>query len=290
MLSVILLISCLVLSESLRLNYDDHADYDGSKPKHHVPFDLSRIPMFHEDGCQKLELYPPGQHKFIDGTWPICYDVVTPAKGCVVLNAGAFDDISFDTSLAKKGCEVHTFDPTLEQVALRVPGAGKVAKEAENNHIRLYDAGFLGNDTTFNAGEMPYTWPGIGYGSETNTKPWRMVTLGGALKEIGHSQIDLLKFDIEGAEWPFLSEALSNPETRKVFSKGQIRQINMEVHFMPPPGDRFTRSSMHPKNAEERNQGFSQILKDLESTGFQMVWHEPNDQWCHNVAFVWKQA
>merc|ERR1712117_637201 len=99
-----------------------------------------------------------------------------------------------------------------------------------------------------------------------------MTTLGGAMKELGHTKLDVLKFDIEGAEWYFLEEALADPETRKMLQSGRVRQIMLEAHFMPPRGGEYTQAPDHPSDTQVQNDKFERMLNDVESCGFKLFW------------------
>ena len=53
----------------------------------------------------------------MDGGWSVCLDSLAPAD-CVVYSAGSHAEVGFDLAMARRGCSVHAFDPTMEQLGL----------------------------------------------------------------------------------------------------------------------------------------------------------------------------
>ena len=135
----------------------------------------------------------------LDGGYHICEDAeVAPVRPCLVYSFGIRKDFSFDDDISKTfGCEVHSFDPNDGQ-----------------------------KDHQHSPGVMFHKL-GIG-GSNVNTPArWKLRTLYTIRNELGHAKrrLDVLKLDIEGAEW------LSIPEMLKNGSIDDVRQLIVEFHI-----------------------------------------------------------
>eukprot|EP00966_Prymnesium_polylepis_P166004 3837496-Prymnesium_polylepis.1 len=54
--------------------------------------------------------------------WPVCYDRPLGGDGgdCLVYSFGIAGDFHFDDMMARRGCEVHSFDPTEATMALHM--------------------------------------------------------------------------------------------------------------------------------------------------------------------------
>lgn len=131
-------------------------------------------------------------------------------RKCIVYGMGIADDSSFEQQMQQHGCETHAFDCTVD------PKAPSVANKKFNFHhwcIGSHDnVSFAGN--TYVNGDR---------GSLTSEKKMQFKTLAETMKDLGHTYIDLLKFDIEGFEWPlFKTELLTiaNPP----------EQLSFELH------------------------------------------------------------
>lgn len=128
-------------------------------------------------------------------------------KNCIVYGAGIADDSSFEEKMAKMGCEVHAFDCTLRGNESSVTGKkfqfhnwclGTPASFEENNYAK-------------------------------NQKGWNYAffSVSEAMKKLGHQQLDVLKFDIEGFEWNlFENDLLKGLLT----TKARPKQLTFELH------------------------------------------------------------
>jgi FkbM family methyltransferase len=135
------------------------------------------------------------------GGWAIPRDVIGPAWVCYCAGAGI--DISFDLALARRfGCEVLTLDPTeesREHVARAAAGEPRlrfqqVAVWSSDGDLRMYRAADPAH-RTLSADNLQRT-------DRTTTVPAR--SLASLMREHGHDRIDLLKLDVEGAEYELL--------------------------------------------------------------------------------------
>jgi FkbM family methyltransferase len=176
--------------------------------------------------CRKMHWF--GSHG--DGGYNVCTDHLIPGN-CVVYSLGTRENPSFDLELGKYGCEVHSFDPTLRQ-----QGLSTAAKLDKTSNVTFHDVGIGGRSMIHAAGKAPWQWPGLGYGRESNDRPWTFRTLDSLMRELGHSRIDVLKMDVEGAEWPLLEHLLSSARSRDLLASGAlVRQFILEVHLLPRP-------------------------------------------------------
>jgi FkbM family methyltransferase len=135
------------------------------------------------------------------GGWAVPRDVIRP--GWVCYCAGAGIDISFDLALAQRfGCEVVTLDPTDESadhVARAAAGEPKlrfeqVAVWSSDGELRMYRAADPAHQT-LSADDLQRT-------DRATTVAAR--SLPSLMRELGHERIDLLKLDVEGAEYELL--------------------------------------------------------------------------------------
>lgn len=142
-------------------------------------------------------------------------DPATVTKVSVVYALGAGMDISFEEELiARTGCHVHVYDPTPRSVAwmedrFKAPGITNAASDK----ISIHPLGIWSDDKKlrFYAPKNPEH---VSY-SLTNLQSTdefievECVSLGTAMKRNGHDHIDLLKLNVEGAEYAILNAAFN---------------------------------------------------------------------------------
>ncbi|KAG8462998.1 hypothetical protein KFE25_001771 [Diacronema lutheri] len=169
-----------------------------------------------------------------DGGWDVCWDGHTQG-GCVVYSAGTFNDPSFDLAIAARGCEVHAFDPTLDELGL----ASSIRTSlGANPNVTFHRVGLGGRDLIHPTGTAPWQFPGIGFGRFANGQPWELRTLESLMRSLGHARLSVLKVDVEGAEWPLLERILSDSRMRRRLRAGELfRQLLVEVHLLPSEAD-----------------------------------------------------
>jgi Methyltransferase domain len=160
------------------------------------------------DACQVSQKI--GGHRksgsFIDGQYAVCLDslrIATKTKNCLVYSFGVGNDWTFDESMHEAGCEVHSFDPSLG-----IP-----------SHKRNFQHWFHNWGLTGNIGTVDPSWDLVSY-SETR-------------RQLNHQtrKVNVLKMDIEGAEWNFLRDAMHDS------SLDFIDQLILEVHTIIGPGN-----------------------------------------------------
>jgi len=145
------------------------------------------------------------------GDWHV--DPHDLGRSTVVYSLGVGDDISFDLGLIERfGCEVHAFDPTPSTVAWlarqSLPSNFHFhpwAIAAQDGVLTLYPR--VKKDGTLS--DVMYTHVAeegaAGHGIEVPA-----FTLATAMRKLNHQHIDVLKMDIEGAEYDVLA-GLSPP-------------------------------------------------------------------------------
>ncbi|KAF0305033.1 Methyltransferase-like protein 24 [Amphibalanus amphitrite] len=135
-----------------------------------------------------------------DGSKMVCMDaeVAPPSGSCLAYSFGVANDWSFDRAMYEHGCEVHSFDPSVNHTEGRTP-FGPIFRRQ----------GLSGDENT------------------TREDGWIVMTLGDTMDSLGHGDRTLhyLKVDVEGAEWTWL-----DVEHEEVLSC--VRQLAMEVHFL----------------------------------------------------------
>jgi FkbM family methyltransferase len=137
------------------------------------------------------------------GGWEIVPQNLTPNS--VVYSFGVGDDASFDTALIDKyGVTVHAFDPTPKSVAW-------VKKQGFSPQFVMHEYGIADFDGTVsfnppeNSEHMSHTiLSRPSTRSHAITVPVKRLTT--IMRELGHSHINLLKMDIEGAEYGVISD------------------------------------------------------------------------------------
>jgi Methyltransferase domain len=143
-------------------------------------------------------------YQMIDGQKSVCMqpDVGPRLNDCVVYSIGISNDWTFDDALAKFGCQIYAFDPSLNKSSYdRTP------------QIHFYNIGIGAEDVERD--------PATG---------WRLMTLQSIHRMLqslhGDVPIDYLKMDIEWAEWDVLPQIILSGMLSKV------KQVALEIHFI----------------------------------------------------------
>jgi len=173
------------------------------------------------------------------GEWWVCPDQLGPRS--VVYSLGIGTDITFDLSLIEThGLTLHAFDPT--------PGAIDFVK------AQSLPAGFAWHPIGIGARDGTATFfPPENPAHISHTIVDRAATSGRAItveirrlstlmRDLNHQSIDVLKMDIEGAEYEVLDDVLA--------SGLAVRQILVEFHHrFPEIGVDRTRHAVNALNA-----------------------------------------
>ncbi|GAU89551.1 hypothetical protein RvY_02090 [Ramazzottius varieornatus] len=175
----------------------------------------------------------------LDGSKTICLDAMY-FNNCLIYSFGIGDDWSFDDELHDAGCEIYSFDPTISLQAYR------------RNRKHWF-----------------YPW---GLQTEANTtKKWEMLTLNNIKHRLRHEhrRIDILKMDVEGAEWKFFQ---SGPRDFR-----EIGQLIVEFHlFMKEKRNRLHKLPAKkelPLALQLANR--VQLLRGLKNSGLTLFHFDP---------------
>jgi FkbM family methyltransferase len=151
------------------------------------------------------------------GGWTICLDLLSQGKP-VVYSVGLGHDISFDVALAKiTRCEIFGFDPTPKTQSW-------LATQSPPECFHYIPLGLADRD-----GVADFSMPSDPTFDDfslvrRNSGPFiacEVRRLGSLAKQLGHSKIDLLKMDIEGAEYQVIDD----------ICEGTLLPLQMLVEF-----------------------------------------------------------
>jgi FkbM family methyltransferase len=180
---------------------------------------------------------PAERHGSEYGGWWVCPDGLD--RGAIVYSAGVGTDITFDRSLIEKyGLAVHAFDPTPASIEF-------LRAQSLPAGYAWQPVGLAGRDghATFYAPSNPdhvshsMVAPGVS-GRSIDVSVRRLATI---MRELGHTRIDVLKLDIEGAEYDVLDDVVA--------SRLAIGQILVEFHHrLPGVGVERTRRAVSALN------------------------------------------
>jgi FkbM family methyltransferase len=191
----------------------------------------------------------------------------------VVYSFGAGYDISFDVDLAlRHPVTVHIFDPV--QASIQHVGAlRKAAAEGKNrwqdgadgpcyelssrlaHALNMHPYGIWDTDTilSFYRPENPAhvshsALPGVGPWQEKDAIQLPVKSLSSIMRALGHTHIDLLKMDVEGAEYKVIPQML-------------------ELGVYPP----YMRLEAHGKDLKKDASQVRALLKPLLHAGYKIV-------------------
>lgn len=139
------------------------------------------------------------------GGWYVPVNLLTPNMICYAVGVG--EDTSFDEILATDyQCNVFAFDPTPRAIKYAVGVVERVER------FRFYPVGFWDADTVLkfyapeNSSDVSHSAVNVSNGEEFfEAECWR---IDSAFERLGHQSIDLLKLDIEGAEYRVVRQML----------------------------------------------------------------------------------
>lgn len=146
------------------------------------------------------------------GGWWVPQPAVRP--GAVAYCAGAGEDITFDLALLAKGCRVVTFDPTpraIEHVQKSAPGDGSfrfvpIGWWDEETELRFYAP----RDPSHVSHSILNLQRTSDYFVAPVQPPWML------MRDLGDEVVDIIKMDIEGAEYRVLRSMVANGPTPTV--------------------------------------------------------------------------
>ena len=193
------------------------------------------------------------------GGWAVAAESLGPDSR--IISAGVGEDASFDLAvIAKYGCTVHALDPTPKSVAwvrdhIREPRfvLHEWALAATDGSLRLY----LPTQDTFVSASCRQ-------GRHTSTRSVEVpaVSLHSLFDRLGFDAVDVLKMDIEGAEYEVIAAGLKSGALERV------NQLLVEFHhFHPVFGTGATREAVGA----------------LHAAGWRIAWVSPTH---HELLFI----
>lgn len=161
------------------------------------------------------------------GDWSVAPEGL--GKGSVVYSLGVGTDIALDLALIEHyGVEVHAFDPTQKSIAWVSSRQLPDAFHFHPHGVADYD-GFAHFSPPVDPEMVSHTML-----ERPETADAALVgqvyRLGTILQMLGHERIDLLKMDIEGAEYPVIEDLLT--------SGIEVHQLLVEFHHRFPNAGR----------------------------------------------------
>jgi FkbM family methyltransferase len=135
------------------------------------------------------------------GGWTVPVELIEPSWVCYCVGVGG--DISFDLELiCRYGVEVRAFDPVADYVkGAQEQGAGEPRFSAQQVAIATAD-GPIRMQVTHDPQSLSVSSAGLYESGDFIEVPGR--TLPSLMAELGDERIDLLKLDVEGAEYEVL--------------------------------------------------------------------------------------
>lgn len=183
-----------------------------------------------------------------DGTWAVALDHL--AASPTVYSVGVGYDISFDLDMITKfNAEVQAFDPT--PLSRQWLAGQKLPREF---HFWPYGLAAYDGDAEFflpKGHEVSFTSLPQEAGAGVLCQVKRLDTL---MRTLGHTRIDLLKIDIEGAEYAIVPDLVS--------MRGKIGQLLIEFHHRMAPGHEGVRKTR-------------QAIEILKSAGYELFHVSP---------------
>ena len=182
-------------------------------------------------------------------SWTFCPEGLGPES--VIYSGGVGKDITFEHELVKQfGCVVHLLDPS--------PTGLETMKLPENQipPLRFFPLGLAGRCGTLRFAPPFYPEEGSWFSNnDAGGIEAECVDVATLLKRNRHDHIDLLKLDIEGAEYDVIDHLLN--------ARVPVRQILVEFHHGLLPGIRM-------------RQGIRATAK-LMARGYKMIAEESNN-------------
>ncbi len=164
------------------------------------------------------------------GGWFVPVDLFDASSLCYCFGAG--EDISFDMELIRRfGCQVFTFDPTPRA---RAYVRNLMANETDAKNIHFYDFGVWREDSMMKffapRNEAHVSHSILNLQDTTDGFEAQCYTLQTIMDKLEHTSVDLIKLDIEGAEYAVLGHLVETGLRPKV--------ICIEFDEGPNPKDR----------------------------------------------------
>jgi FkbM family methyltransferase len=140
------------------------------------------------------------------GGWTIPADRLRPGSICYCVGIG--EDTTFDYGLIERyGCSVHSFDPTPVAVEYVTNSANP-----PNFHFHPIGLWSRNGEILFHAPQNPRhaSYSALNLQGTDRAVRCPVKTLSTLMSELGHERIDLLKMDIEGAEFDVIDSLVND--------------------------------------------------------------------------------
>ncbi len=158
-----------------------------------------------------------------DGRWFLCGENLSPSS--VVYSVGVGYDISFDLDVINRfGCQLHAFDPT-ERSKVWLSKKDELPSQFLHHDFGLAHYSGTANFKLPKNHSVSFTMSGEVYPEAEeidNGHQAEVKTLDDIMTLLGHDEIDLLKIDIEGAEYDIIGDLVKNAP--------RIKQLLIEFH------------------------------------------------------------
>lgn len=185
-------------------------------------------------------------------------------KKCLVYGMGIAWDSRFEEFMAKNvGCEVHAFDCTISDQSAAVKDKDFTFHNwciGSHDHVRMSSM------TSYVKSKK----------QELNMK---FKSLDQTMQELGHKDLDVLKFDIEGFEWQLF-------QTELLPGKVRPTQLAFELHTEGANTAAVPADVVRGKN----NRAVNQMFLGMHKLGYRVVSKELNEGDPHCAEFVLVKA
>jgi FkbM family methyltransferase len=183
------------------------------------------------------------------GGWWVIPDLLPPRP--LVFSVGIGSDISFDRAIIERfDAEVYGFDPTPKAVQW-------IARQQLPARLHFVPVGLAGFDGTTEFGLPRSDWDSYSTtlepGKSVERVQCRVARLSTLMAEAGVSRVDVLKIDIEGAEYSALPDTLGGPLT--------FNHLLVELHY----------ENVHPEELRQARE----LLELIDSRDYRLFKRSP---------------
>ncbi|XP_041462866.1 methyltransferase-like protein 24 [Lytechinus variegatus] len=155
-----------------------------------------------------------------DWPWTVCFDEGSSyggrgalRPGCVVYSFGTrSSNIRFEIEMAERGCEVHVFDPSGRMRA-------HILSESEQHGV---GKGTLPENIVLHKTTLDWRDSNVGLQGSSSWKPSKLSAI---MSKLGHDSIDIIRADLQSAEWKVLENILLDGTVSRV------HQLIFNIHL-----------------------------------------------------------
>lgn len=140
-------------------------------------------------------------------------------RKCVVYGIGISSNSAFETKMAELGCETHAFDCTIS------PETDSVFRKPFTFHEWC-----IGEQAGH--GELGTRYA-AGFIEGLSNKTLVFKSLAQTMRELGHTELNVLKFDIEGFEWGLFERDIFTSSLRIEQIAFELHTVGVERRFVP---------------------------------------------------------